>query len=258
MKRFDFPQGSPAWIQARLGIPTASGFDRIVTPKTRKISASAEKYLFEKCAEWALGHPVTDVNTAFMDRGKGPLEDQAIATYAFDNRIEVDRVGFITTNDGRYGCSPDGLIGADGALEIKCLSAVNHIGALLGTADEYSLQIQGQMLVTGLSWVDRMYFNPTLPIVVQRVNRDEELVCILSGALRDFCDRLDEMKTKLRSMGVIPPAPTDFKALKIEMDEQAAEFNAYVDAGLPSPSNATLLGELQKQREARNAAGGTT
>jgi len=203
-------QGSPEWVKLRIGLPTASCFDRILTPKTRKLSASADKYALELCTEWLFGRPVHDVATAFMERGS-ELEAQARATYSFDYTSEVDEVGgkieqigFITDDTARYGCSPDALVGPYGLLEIKCLSAVNHVAALLGDADSYTLQIQGQLLVAERSWCDRMYFNPVLPSIVQRVERDEELIGQLADTLDSFCDRLTEMKNRLLALGCKP------------------------------------------------------
>lgn len=246
-------QGTPEWFALHIGRPSASGFDRILTPKTRKPSASAGRYAIELCAAW-LGETLDGASSRFMERGL-QLEAEARSWYEFTQDVQVEQVGFITDDADRYGCSPDGLIGEDGVVEFKCLSPVEHVAALLGEADEYALQIAGQLWITGRSWCDRVYYHPTIRPVVQRVGRDEELIAILCGAVGDFCDRLDGMKAKLLALGCNPatPAATIDRAT---LDAEAAEFDALVAAGVPSSSNATLLGEVQRQREARTAPAG--
>ena len=86
-------QGSTQWLNARLGIPTASQFDRILSPKTLKPSASAEGYRHELLAEWLLGEPIDTVNTEWMQRGI-ELEPRAVQFYEFQRDIETTRIGF--------------------------------------------------------------------------------------------------------------------------------------------------------------------
>ena len=103
-------QGSVEWIQARLGIPTASEFHRIITP-TGKLSASRDGYMAELLAEWALGEPVTEFGgNDWTERGKA-LEPDARACYAFQADCEPQTVGFVLRNDDRMcGASPDALV----------------------------------------------------------------------------------------------------------------------------------------------------
>jgi hypothetical protein len=199
----DVQQGSPEWLAVRCGIPTASQFDRILTAKTRKPSSQADKYAHELLTEWQLGEPMDAASSQFMQRGT-VLESEAAGWYEFTTDIEPQAVGFVTNDAGTIGCSPDRLIGGDGLLEIKCLSAVNHVAALLGDADEYSLQIGGQLWLTKRDWCDRLYYHTTMKPIVQRVERDEELISQLSEAVEAFADRLAKMKQKLISMGCKP------------------------------------------------------
>ena len=132
MKIIDCEQGTPEWIKARLGIPTASEFHKIVGNATGELSRSrdkkglsetARKYAYRLVAETLLERELDRVpGTPWaMERGKR-LEPLAREQYAFTHDVELRQVGFVTTDDGRVGCSPDGLIvGARGGLEIKCL-----------------------------------------------------------------------------------------------------------------------------------------
>jgi hypothetical protein len=193
-------QGSPEWLALRCGIPTASCFDKIVTAKTRVISRSSDKYFYELCASWLLGQPVDSASSGFMQRGS-EMEAEAVNWYAFSRDVEPQAVGFVTNDDGTIGCSPDRLIGEDGLLEVKCLSAVQHVAALLGEADEYALQIQGQLWLTERAWADRLYYSPAMPPVVQRVERDVEMIELIAANVEAFAKRLANLKAELVRLG---------------------------------------------------------
>ena len=222
MIRYDFLQGSQEWINVRLGIPTASRFSDILTPAKWELSKSAIGYRHELCAEWILGNPVKPFKHAWTDRGSN-LEQEGLDAYAFEKNTPVEQVGFITLDDGRAGASPDALVvGVAGGVENKTLSAVNHVAALLGEADKYTMQIAGQMWIGELEWVDRVYFNPAMPLVIQRVERDDALIDKLAGAVLEFCDRLDEMKSRLIGLGCKPiPPPTGNKPLPDDRPTEA-------------------------------------
>lgn len=188
----DVVQGTTEWMQARLGIPTASQFSRILTTKTRKPSAQADKYLCELVAERMLGCSVNDASTDFMMRG-AELEAEAVEAYEFERDCQTVKVGFVLDDSRRWGCSPDRLVGEDGLLEIKCPGAVNHVAALLGMQDdEHFAQVQGQLWVTGREWCDLSFYNPAMPCRVVRIHRDEEYIAALEAAVPAFCDRLEQ------------------------------------------------------------------
>lgn len=188
----DVQQGTPEWVAARLGIPTASRFSNIMTPKTRKPSASASPYLCELVAERLTGFPSDDASSDFMLRGTF-LEAEAAAAYEFDTGLVASTVGFVLEDSGRFGCSPDRLVGEDGLLEIKCLSVANHVAAVLGMRDaDHIAQVQGQLWITGRRWADLFFYNPAIVAHRIRIERDEEFIAVLSRSVEAFCDRLDE------------------------------------------------------------------
>jgi len=204
MIRLDVPQGGAEWIAARLGLPTASQFHRILTPKTLKPSEQAVGYLHELLAEWLLGEPVSPEVSQFMERGQ-ELEEQAVAWYEMQHDVTVDRVGFCLLDDRRAGCSPDGLIGTDGGLEIKCPSAAVHVGHLLDVdAGRYTLQIQGGLWITEREWWDFVSYHPTLPVASLRVHRDERIIAALASAVGAFSARLAEARVALEARGIAP------------------------------------------------------
>lgn len=196
MKILTHKQGSPEWIHARLGLPTASNFDRLIT-KTGKPSASADKYLAKLCAEWFLGCPLDDFQSGYMERGTG-MEAEAVASYEFENNVDTTECGLCLRDDGKVGASPDRLVGEDGILEIKCPSAETHMGYILnGPPDEYRPQVQGQLWITGRMWCDLNCYHPTLPPVRVRIERDEEFIADLSKIVEAFVVKLEAAKARL-------------------------------------------------------------
>ena len=185
----DVKQGGDAWIELRLGIPTSSRFDCIVTPATLKISDAkgAKIYRHELLAEWLFGMPVDAVSTQFMDRGTA-LEDSARAWYEFTNDVEVMNGGFCTTDDGLVGDSPDGLIGDDGCLEIKTLGLKAHVGHMIGDLNivPYRPQVYGHLWVTGRQWCDLCFYHPNLTPVLHRIKREDEVMDLFTEALERF------------------------------------------------------------------------
>lgn len=203
MIRFDMEQGSVEWSLVRMGIPTASNFDRILTP-TGKPSAQAADYLRDLIAERMLGAPIDAPKTAWMQRGN-ELEGEAICFYEFERDVAIERVGFLMDDAGTRGASPDGMVGDDGLVEIKCPSPSVHVGYLLGRGVDkaYFSQIQGQLLVSGRAWTDIVSYHPLvhrLPPAIVRVERDEDYIAKLSVALDEFaallrreCEHLAEL-----------------------------------------------------------------
>lgn len=188
-------QGSREWLDARLGIPTASQFHRILTP-TGKPSSQADAYLFQLLAERLLREPIGDVGwlSGLMERGK-TLEDEAVKWYEFDRDVRCDKVGFCLSDDRAIGCSADRLVGEHGGLEIKCPGPAQHLAYVLNEKSvdrDHWVQVQGCLLVTGRSWWDVVSYHPYLPAARVRVVVDPEYLDRLATALQDFCSRLDE------------------------------------------------------------------
>lgn len=201
----DVEQGTPAWLKLRLGIPTASDFDKIVTPAKGDLSKSSAKYRNYLLAERLMGEPLDSLdNLQWIERGK-LLEPQAVSQYEFTNDIETRAVGFITTDDGRIGASPDRLvIGQPGGVEIKCPAPQTHVGySLDGQGADYRCQVQGQLWVAELDWVDFYSFHPSMPPVLIRTGRDEPFIARLSAALLQFCDELDEAEERIKAAGFV-------------------------------------------------------
>jgi hypothetical protein len=189
---------------------TASCFDKIITNKTAKLSASCEGYACQLLAEQIIGAPVDLASATFMERGE-VLERKAVEWYELQRDCDTEQIGFILRDDRRVGCSPDRLVGDDGILEIKCPSVANHLSFLLGAdsvAMDYRAQVQGQLWITGRQWVDTLSYNPDLPNALVRIPRDEDFIGKLAAAVDQFLSFMDESKLTLQRYGLFK----DFKA----------------------------------------------
>ncbi|EGY33595.1 possible bacteriophage exonuclease [Aggregatibacter actinomycetemcomitans serotype e str. SC1083] len=143
----DCEQGSEQWLKARLGIPTATGFENIVTP-TGKKSSGQIKYMAELIEESILGLQDESFKSRFMDRGN-QLESPARSAYEFVTGNDVVQVGGVYLDDKKeLMVSPDGLIPSlKKGLEIKCPKMSTHIRYLLEgvVPSEYIIQVQANL-----------------------------------------------------------------------------------------------------------------
>ena len=203
MKTYNVEQGSPQWKTLRLGIPTASEFDRIVTP-TGALSKQARGYMCRLAAERFLRKPLDEIGDMFWIKRGTELEPDAVLAYELARGCDLMRVGFCTTDDGRIGASLDRLSTDGGAVEIKCPAPATHVGYLTeGFGRTYWHQVQGQILVCDLPWVDLVSYYPGLPLHVERIARDTGYIHTLRVALSQFCDDLDALTERLRGLGAV-------------------------------------------------------
>lgn len=209
MKIFTMPQGSDSWLEMRCGIATASEFSSLVTPGFEIRAWSTEMpntFLATKLAEAWCG-PLAGANAFAMEQGKF-FEQEALPWYRIEHG-PVLKVGFCLMDNGKVGCSPDGLIGEDGGLEIKCPESHTHVKYLLAgkLPKDYEAQVHGSMLVTGRPWWNFFSYCRDLPPLVLRVNRDEEKIETLRTALESFQTRFDAGWARLVEANDGPPAP---------------------------------------------------
>ncbi len=196
-----FEQYSDEWWAARVGRPSASCFDQILTPKTLKPSGQAQKYLYTLAGERLTGVKETGYHNAAMQRGM-EMEEEARSLFEMTMDLDVEQVGIIYP-DGqkRWGCSPDGLMDHAG-LELKCPILSTHVAYLLagGLPREYILQVQGAMLITGFShWFFMSYYPKLSPLII-KVPRDDKICAALKIELEVFCERLDRVEEQLREL----------------------------------------------------------
>lgn len=176
-KEFLCVQMSPEWHELRRGVPTASNFDRIIQAVKGDYSKAASKYIAELVAETIHYDPnaMTEKPMNAAMRHGIDCEPEARQYYLTHTTDSVRQVGFVLSGCGRFGCSPDGLVGDEGLLELKCPQPATHVEYLMERVlpTEYKAQVHGQLLVTGRKWVDFMsYARMHKPFII-RVYPDE-------------------------------------------------------------------------------------
>lgn len=195
-------QGSPEWHAARLGKITGSEFAKIVTEATgaakkprRKgelMAATAESYVYQCVGEILTGEPADVVVTKAMQWGTDN-EPTARKNYELRTPCKVQQVGFVLhPEEPLVGCSPDGFVGDDGLIEIKCpFTTAKHVEyTVRGAPACYLPQVQGALWITHRKWCDFITFDPRVPTalfeaahVVHRVLRDEVYIELLEEAV---------------------------------------------------------------------------
>lgn len=186
-------QQTAEWEEARIGVPTASCFDKIVTTKGED-SKQAQKYMYQLAGEKVAGFREEGYTNGIMQRGI-EIEAEARSFYELRDDVTVQEVGICFKDDERkYGCSPDGLVGEEGMVEFKCPIMSTHVGYLLDNClpTEYFQQVQGQLFITGRKWCDFVSYYPGLKPLVVRVLRDEEFIAKLEEKLNKFCIELQK------------------------------------------------------------------
>lgn len=194
----DIDQGIPEWFAARSAIPTSSCFGKILTP-TGTASTQKKAYMNKLLSEWLTGKVDDGFKNDWMNRGH-KLEDDARTLYQFVKEADPQQTGIVYKDDRKLiACSPDALLPEKG-LEIKCPAASTHVGYLLGNKlpTTYIPQVQGSMYVTGFDSWDFMSYHPDMQPLIITVNRDEQYITKLAGALSKF---IDEMLKKREQLG---------------------------------------------------------
>lgn len=196
----DLVQGSDEWHQARCGLLTASEVKLILTP-TLKIAANAKEraHLWELAAQRISGHVEPTYIGEDMLRGH---EDELTARGLYSkNYDKVEECGFVTNDKWGFvlGCSPDGLVGAEGIIEAKSRRQKFQVETICtyyaeGTIPEdFVLQVQCELLVTGRKWCDLISFSGGLPMVTMRVWPDDKVQDAIIDAAAKFEARINEV-----------------------------------------------------------------
>ncbi len=171
MEILDLEQGSEEWFEARRGIPSASAFSRFITPARGDYSRQAKGYMATLIRETKEGTGER-VNSYWMERGIA-MEPEARSWFEFEFECDVEQVGLILSRDCAY--SPDGLLGDNGLIEIKCAKPETHIGWLLDDKlpDEHKPQVHGGLVIADRDWLKFVSYCPGYKPLVIEVFRDE-------------------------------------------------------------------------------------
>ena len=187
-------QGSEEWFAVKCGKISASHFGDVLNKKTGR-----RTYMLKVLAERMSGESMNGYSNKAMEDG---IETEPLAREYYEQLFgEVQQVGFVELND-YVGCSPDGLIGDDGGMEIKCPYPNTHIDYILSNKMPavYIPQVQGNMWVTGRKWWDFVTFCPKIkdrPFWYIKVERDEKYIVNLAGEVDRFIADMQELESKI-------------------------------------------------------------
>jgi len=197
-------QRSPEWYAARLGKVTASRVADVVAKTKTGYSTSRANYMAQLICERLTGVQGESYSSAAMQWGTD-TEPLARAAYENHSGALVMETGLVPHPAiPMAAASPDGLIGGDGLVEIKCPITATHIETLLGQSvpGKYITQVQWQMACTGRKWCDFVSFDPRMPenmqLFVQRIERDNETISLLEREVMMFLGELDKKVGELK------------------------------------------------------------
>lgn len=195
MIQYKVEQNSDEWFALRRGKFTASTFkDLFMGENTQGYKDAIYKVAFERLTNTS---PESFTNE-YMQRGT-ELEPEARAWYEFERNIDVVSGGFFEYNSW-IGASPDGLIGEDGLLEIKCPKYSTMMDYLIKKElpKTYYYQVHGQLLVTDRQWCDFLAYHPSLPKFVLRVERDKKIDDEILDKLFEAIKKAETIINKLK------------------------------------------------------------
>ena len=195
-------QNTEEWYRHRMGKPTASKFDKIITTAGRRAGAPRYEYMYQLVYERIYKRRISTMpGNYWTERGK-LLEPHAARKFTEMTGLELMLVGFLTTDNGKIGASPDRIVNWKHAVQIKCPTPWNHIRySVMGPEKDYKAQLQGEMYVGEFDRLDFFSYAPCMPCVIHTVYRDDEYLKAMHVILQEFADELDEAEKKARALG---------------------------------------------------------
>ena len=196
MKIYNVEQGTPEWLELRKGKMTASHACEI-----GNCGKGLDTYILTLMSEYYSSGEREYYTNSDMERGN-ELEELARSMYEMENDVEIEQVGFVEYTEFA-GCSPDGLIGDKGLIEIKCPNDKNYFKFLLkgesAIDSKYLWQMQMQLLVTGRQYVDFIAYNPNFktPMFLHRIGIDDNKHYKLLSGIDLGTEKIKEIKQQL-------------------------------------------------------------
>lgn len=199
-------QRSEEWFKARAGKVTASRVADIIAKTKSGYSSSRDNYMAELICQRLTGTVGESYQNAAMAWGTN-TEPLARAAYVSAKGISVEEIGFVPhPTIENAGASPDGLIGEEGLIEIKCPLTNTHMNTILEqeVSTKYHVQMQWQMACTGRQWCDFVSFDPRMPehmqLYIHQVERDQKMIDNLEAEVTKFLKDMDDKIAKLNNM----------------------------------------------------------
>jgi hypothetical protein len=218
----DMIQGSDEWLAQRCGLITASEMKHLVTAKTLKVAdndktrAHVWELLFQRLTGFVEPQYISDD----MLRGQ---EDEFYARQHYaEHYAPVEQVGFVTNDSWGFtiGYSPDGLVGDDGLIECKSRRGKYQIQTITENAvpEEFVLQLQTGLLVTGRKWIDFISYSGGLPMFVKRVEPDPLVQGAILAACAAFEAKLADKEREYRAtLATMPKVIETERRIESEM-----------------------------------------
>jgi predicted phage-related endonuclease len=211
----DLIQGSEEWHAARCGMLTASEIDRILTPKLKIAdNPKSRAHCWELAAQRISQYVEPTYVGDDMLRGH---EDEIEARNLYSKHFaKVEECGFVTNDKWGFtlGCSPDGLVGVEGMIECKSRRQKFQVQTIVeyfaegAIPEDYSLQVQTELLVTGRKWCDLISYSGGLPMIPMRVEANREVQDAILEAAAKFEIRINEIVADyheaLESLSLVP------------------------------------------------------
>ena len=198
MKIYNFEQRTDEWYAIRKGKMTASNAETIIAN-----GKGLETYIYNLMAEYYSSAEKENYINADMQRGID-LEPEAKIEFQFYTGLDIKEVGCVELNEYILA-SPDGLIGDDGLIEIKCPNDSIYFKLLLSNniKPEYIAQMQMQMYVTDRQYCYFVSYNPNFEksLYIKKINRDEEMIEKLKKGLERGTQLIKEIKENFRKLG---------------------------------------------------------
>jgi len=198
-------QRTDAWFAARCGRVTASRIADVMARTKSGYGASRATYLAQLVSERLTGEVAPSFSSPAMEWGT-EKEPEARAAYSAKTCEIVEETGFHKHPTLEAGASPDGLVGADGLVEIKCPNSATMIEYLRTRQipQKYILQMQFQMLCTGREWCHFVAYDPRLgerlQLLIIRVERDPALIAEIESEVTQFLKELDQTVNELKEI----------------------------------------------------------
>lgn len=204
MNTLTVQQGTAEWKAARAGMITASRICDVIAKVKSGEAAARRDYKAQLVVERLTGMPTDDGYTNAAMQWGNDQEPFARAAYELKNDVMVDQVGFVVHPIiPTAGASPDGLVGADGLVEIKCPKTATHLQYILDgrVPTQYVPQMQWQMECTGRDWCDFVSYDPRVPehlqLFVVRLLRSAEFAVTLCAEVMSLDTEVEEMLERL-------------------------------------------------------------
>jgi len=200
-------QRTEEWFAAKLGKASASHVSDILAKTKSGYSATRKNYMMKLLCERLKGKRQEDTYVSRdMERGT-EREPLARSAYEAKTGVMVEEVGFIDhPTIPMFGASPDGLVGEDGCIEIKCPLTAQHVDLLTGgnIDTKYIYQMQTQMACTGRKWCDFVDYDSDLieelSLFIRRIPRDEAMIGMIEEAVIQFNAELDALIEQLQGL----------------------------------------------------------